>query len=29
MVNGSTVLALPGALDAAGDSFTDTWKAAG
>jgi len=29
MVNGSTVLALPGALDATGDSFTDTWKAAG
>ena len=27
MVNGSTVLALPGALDPAGDSFTDTWEA--
>src|SRR5579875_1265939 len=27
MVNGQTVLAQPGPLDAAGDSFTDTWKA--
>jgi len=26
MVNGSTVLAVPGALDTAGDSFTDTWQ---
>jgi hypothetical protein len=29
MVNGRTVIALPGTLDATGDSFTDTWKAAG
>jgi hypothetical protein len=28
MVSGSTVLALPSVLDPAGDSFTDTWKAA-
>ncbi len=29
MVNGRTLLALPGALDPLGDSFTDTWEAAG
>jgi hypothetical protein len=28
MVNGSTLLATPGALDAGGDSFSDTWQAA-
>jgi hypothetical protein len=28
MVNGSTALAVPGSLGPAGDSFTDTWKAA-